>query len=85
VAAVCVFAVPSDAWGQEVAAALVLRAGQSTADLRAHAEQRLAAFKRPRRGLLVDQLPTTASGKVSRMRASQLFGERCVSWSELDL
>jgi o-succinylbenzoate---CoA ligase len=85
IAAVCVFGLPSDTWGQEVAAALVLRQGQSLGELRAHIAERLAPYKWPRRLALVEQLPTTASGKISRLRAQQLFAEQCVSWSELDL
>lgn len=85
VSAVCVFGVPSETWGQEVAAALVLRPGHSTLGVREHVAKLLAPFKRPRKATVVEQLPTTASGKVSRLRAQQLFADVCVSWSSIDL
>ncbi len=68
VALAAVVGLPHADWGQQVAAAVVLRSpGAATAEeLLAHCHARLASYKRPRRLVLRDELPQTASGKVQR-------------------
>ena len=68
VAEACVVGRPSDRWGQEVAAMLVLRPGASLTleALRATLAPSLAPFKHPRALLVVAALPQTATGKVDR-------------------
>ena len=63
-----VFAVPDPRLGQEVAAAVVLRpaATASPRELRRWLLDRLSPHKVPRKVLLLDALPRTASGKVMR-------------------
>ena len=48
---------------------LVPRHGRTieAASIDGHCRQRMAAFKRPRRLVLVDELPKTATGKVRRV------------------
>jgi O-succinylbenzoic acid--CoA ligase len=68
VAEVAVAGVPDPEWGQRVVA-WVVPAGTATpslADLRAAVGQRLAAFMAPKELHLVEALPRTAIGKVSR-------------------
>jgi benzoate-CoA ligase len=58
-----------DAAGLETVVAFVVpRAGHDidAAAIEAHCRSRMAAFKRPRRIVVVDQLPRTATGKVRR-------------------
>ena len=58
-----------DAAGLETVVAFVVpRAGHQVdaAAIEAHCRSRMAAFKRPRRIVVVDQLPRTATGKVRR-------------------
>jgi O-succinylbenzoic acid--CoA ligase len=79
VARALVFGVPDDRWGQVVAAALVLAAGDaghvpSLADLAPAVAAALAPHKRPRLACVVDALPTTASGKLERAGAAQRWG-----------
>jgi len=68
VALAAVVGLPHPEWGQQVAAAVVLRqpGAATTEELLAHCRARLAGYKRPRRLRLVDELPQTASGKIQR-------------------
>ncbi len=63
--AVC-FGVPHPTWGEEVAAAVVLREAASEADLLAYCRDRLADFKCPKKVHLVETIPRTATGKIQR-------------------
>ncbi|HEY2924737.1 MAG TPA: AMP-binding protein [Candidatus Eisenbacteria bacterium] len=77
VAEVCVVAMPAGAWGQEVAAAVVLRPGATLTleDLREFAGRSLASFKLPRRLHIAGALPRNASGKVLRGEVRGWFAE----------
>ncbi|MBK9180800.1 MAG: amino acid adenylation domain-containing protein [Acidimicrobiales bacterium] len=72
------FAVPDRRLGEQVAAAVILRPDADPApterDLRAHAADRLAPPKVPRRVLLVDDLPRTATGKPRRVGLAEHVG-----------
>jgi acyl-CoA synthetase (AMP-forming)/AMP-acid ligase II len=65
--AVC-FGVPHATWGEEVAAAVVLREGATVteADLLAFCKERLADFKRPKQIHITQAIPRTATGKIQR-------------------
>jgi len=67
------FGVPHATWGEEVAAAVVLREPATEADLLAHCRVRLAEFKRPKRIHIVDSIPRTATGKIQRRRVAEEF------------
>ena len=75
VAEVGVFGVPSERWGEEVRAAVVLRPGAraSEADLIAWARERLAGYKTPKQLLLVDALPRNAGGKILKRELRRLY------------
>ncbi len=75
VALAAVVGLPHPEWGQQVAAAVVLRqTGAATAgELLAHCRALLAGYKCPRRLLLVDALPQTASGKVQRRLVAEAW------------
>ncbi len=68
VAEAAVVGLPSPSGGETVAAAVVLAAGAEpdTEAIRQHARQRLAAYKVPRRIVVVDDLPRSLIGKVLR-------------------
>ncbi|MDE2333763.1 MAG: AMP-binding protein [Rhodospirillales bacterium] len=76
VAQVVTFAMPHDKLGEEVAAAVVLREGQTLeeAALRDFAAQRLAAFKVPRRILFMPEIPKGATGKLQRIGLAAKLG-----------
>ena len=70
--AVC-FGFPHPTWGEEVAAAVVLREPVSEADLLAYCKERLADFKRPKRIHITDTIPRTATGKIQRRIVAQTY------------
>jgi acyl-CoA synthetase (AMP-forming)/AMP-acid ligase II len=73
---VVTFAMPHDKLGEEVAAAVVLRDGQDAdeAAIRAFAATRLAAFKVPRRIVILPEIPKGATGKLQRIGLAQKLG-----------
>jgi acyl-CoA synthetase (AMP-forming)/AMP-acid ligase II len=76
VALAVTFAIPHKTLGEEVGAAVVLRDGaQATAeDLRDFAAERLAAFKVPRRVLILDDIPKGPTGKLQRIGLAAKLG-----------
>jgi len=73
---VVVFGVKHDKLGEDVAAAVVLREGQSAdeKDLRDYAGGRLAAFKVPRKILFLEEIPLGATGKLQRIGLAAKLG-----------
>ncbi|MBN8592746.1 MAG: AMP-binding protein [Anaerolineae bacterium] len=76
IAEACVVGLPDAEWGQRVAAAVILKSGQSVTevDLLNHIAGQLAPYKRPRILRFVSEFPQTASGKVIRSAVRELFG-----------
>jgi acyl-CoA synthetase (AMP-forming)/AMP-acid ligase II len=74
--AVC-FGVPHATWGEEVAAAVVLRetASESEADLLAYCRERLADYKRPKQIHITDAIPRTATGKIQRGAVAKAYAQ----------
>lgn len=70
--AVC-FGVPHPTWGEEVAAAVVLKSGGSEAEIMAFCKERLAEFKRPKKIHIVETIPRTATGKIQRRAVAAAF------------
>ena len=70
-----VFGIPHERLGEEVAAAVMLRVGESAtvADLQAHVAEHLAAFKVPTNVVLWSEpLPRNASGKILKRELRDL-------------
>jgi long-chain acyl-CoA synthetase len=61
-----VIGIPHDDLGEEVAAAIALKAGahSTPGELREFVKQRVAAYKYPRQVWLVDELPKGPTGKI---------------------
>jgi long-chain acyl-CoA synthetase len=75
VAEVAVFGVPDERWGEVVTAAVVTRGGTPDADeLVAFAREHLARYKLPRAVHQIDEMPKTASGKVSKKDLRARYG-----------
>jgi long-chain acyl-CoA synthetase len=61
-----VLGIPSDEYGEEVAAAVALKDGASTSadELRSYLKDQVAGYKYPRKVWLVDELPKGPTGKI---------------------
>ena len=70
------FAVPDEALGEKVAAAVVLRAGTSATELELceHAASLLADFKVPEKIVFVSELPKGPTGKPQRIGLAEKLG-----------
>jgi acyl-CoA synthetase (AMP-forming)/AMP-acid ligase II len=70
VAEAVAFGVPHAAWGEEVAAAVVLKEGSESSDaersILAFCKERLADFKCPKKIYVTSAIPRTATGKIQR-------------------
>ena len=67
---------PHDKLGEEVAAAIVLKEGAAASerDIQDFASARLAAFKVPRKVVLLAEIPKGATGKLQRVGLAQKLG-----------
>lgn len=76
VAQVVTFAMPHDKLGEEVAAAVVLKEGQTATEreLRDFAAKTLADFKVPRKILFLEEIPKGATGKLQRIGLAEKLG-----------
>jgi len=72
------FSVPHPRWGENVAAAVVLKpeTNPSTQDIKTFLADHLAPFKIPQHVFVVPQLPKGATGKVSRSELSEAMAHR---------
>ena len=70
------FALPHPKLGEEVAAAVVLRAGEAADEraIREFAASRMADFKVPRKVLILDEIPKGATGKMQRIGMAEKLG-----------
>ncbi len=75
IAAVCVVGIPSLEWGQQVAAAIVLKPNITATDgeLRTFCREWLAGYKIPKTFKFVSELPQNATGKIQRRAVIDLF------------
>ncbi|MGI9202654.1 MAG: AMP-binding enzyme, partial [Woeseiaceae bacterium] len=76
VAQVVTFAMPHKSLGEDVAAAIVLKEGETTdeASIRSFASERLASFKVPRIVVILDEIPKGATGKLQRIGLAEKLG-----------
>jgi acyl-CoA synthetase (AMP-forming)/AMP-acid ligase II len=71
VAEAVAFGAPHPIWGEEVAAAVVLREPADEAAILGFCRERMADFKCPKRVYFVETIPRTASGKIQRGAVAQ--------------
>ncbi|HMQ30090.1 MAG TPA: acyl--CoA ligase [Chloroflexaceae bacterium] len=74
VAEALAFAVPHKTLGEEVHAAVVLRAEAGERELREHCARALADFKVPRQIHILEALPRGATGKLQRISMARTLG-----------
>ena len=70
------FGAPHPTWGEEVAAAVVLKGEVSEQEIIAFARERLADYKVPKKLYIVDQIPRTATGKIQRRAVAEALNPR---------
>jgi acyl-CoA synthetase (AMP-forming)/AMP-acid ligase II len=66
VAEAVAFGVPHPTWGEEVAAAVVLKDQVNEAAILSYCKERLADFKCPKKIYITSAIPRTATGKIQR-------------------
>jgi acyl-CoA synthetase (AMP-forming)/AMP-acid ligase II len=76
VAEAVTFGVPHQSWGEEVAAAVVLKGEVGKKELAAFCRRHLADFKVPRQFFFVTDIPRTATGKIQRRHVAAAFTEQ---------
>jgi len=71
---VYVYGVPDERLGEEIAAAIRLKPGETAAaeEIREFCDGRIARFKIPRQIRFVDSFPMTASGKVQKFKLREM-------------
>lgn len=75
VADAAVAGVPSERWGEELVAWLVLAEPVDEPALAAHLDGRIADFKHPKQYIVVDDIPRTSSGKPLRRALTASYAE----------
>ncbi|AVH69520.1 acyl--CoA ligase [Nostoc sp. 'Lobaria pulmonaria (5183) cyanobiont'] len=73
VAEALAFAVPHKSLGEDIHAAVVLKAEAGEKELLAHCATMLADFKVPKQIHILDRLPRTATGKLQRLAMAKLL------------
>jgi acyl-CoA synthetase (AMP-forming)/AMP-acid ligase II len=68
------FGVPDRIYGEEIAAAVILRASVTERELLAFCRDRLADFKCPKNIHIVKRIPRTDTGKIQRRTLAQKLG-----------
>ncbi|MFJ5899120.1 acyl-CoA synthetase [Streptomyces sp. NPDC093064] len=76
VAEAAVVGLPDERWIEAVTAFVVPCGEVTEADLIAHAREKLASFKTPKKVIFVEALPRNASGKILKRELRDRFGAR---------
>jgi fatty-acyl-CoA synthase len=78
VGSVAVIGVQDEKWGEVPRAIITVRGGHTVTeeDVRAHLDGRVARYKIPKSVMIVDDMPTTASGKIRKVDLRQKYGAR---------
>ena len=69
-----VYGIPDEKFGEEVAASIRLKAGETATleEIRAFCEGKIARFKIPRSVRFVEEFPMTASGKIQKFKLREM-------------
>jgi len=74
VAEAAAYPVPDERYGEQVGVVIVLRGEATPRELTSYCAERLAAFKRPVRVTILDEIPKGPTGKIQRRNLSGLVG-----------
>jgi acyl-CoA synthetase (AMP-forming)/AMP-acid ligase II len=71
-----VIARPDPKWGESVCAVIELKPGASATEdeLVAHCRTQIAAYKRPRAVVFVDEIPLLPNGKINKLALREAYG-----------
>lgn len=70
------FGMPHPTWGEEVAVAVVLREAVAESALAEHCKKHLADFKVPKKIVIVEKIPRTATGKIQRRAVAEALAPK---------
>jgi acyl-CoA synthetase (AMP-forming)/AMP-acid ligase II len=70
------FGVPHQTWGEEVAAAVVLRGAATESEILNYCRDRLADYKRPKQIHITEAIPRTATGKIQRRIVAEAYSQK---------
>jgi acyl-CoA synthetase (AMP-forming)/AMP-acid ligase II len=76
VAEAVAFGMPHPTWGEEVAVAVVLKEPVAEAALAEHCKKHLADFKVPKKIVIVEKIPRTATGKIQRRAVAEALAPK---------
>jgi fatty-acyl-CoA synthase len=75
---VAVIGVPSEKWGEEIKAVIVLKEGQKVGadEIIKFCEDKLAGFKKPKSIEFIEKLPRNPTGKILRRELKERFSKQ---------
>ena len=76
VAEAVAFGMPHPTWGEEVAVAVVLKEPVAESILIEHCKKQLADFKVPKKIVIVEKIPRTATGKIQRRAVAEALAPK---------
>jgi acyl-CoA synthetase (AMP-forming)/AMP-acid ligase II len=76
VAEAVAFGMPHPTWGEEVAVAVVLKEPVAESALIEHCRKQLADFKVPKKVVIVEKIPRTATGKIQRRAVAEALAPK---------
>lgn len=82
VAEAVAFGMPHPTWGEEVAVAVVLKEPQNEGALIEHCKKHLADFKVPKKVVIVEKIPRTATGKIQRRAVAEALAGPATAGAE---
>jgi acyl-CoA synthetase (AMP-forming)/AMP-acid ligase II len=73
-----VIGLPDPKWGENVAAVIVLKQGQTATEeeIIGAVKDRLASYKKPKRVIFIDELPKTVSGKIIKRELRDRYADK---------
>ena len=78
----CVLAVPSEKYGDEIAALIVGDGNLTSAELQAYTGEKLSSYKVPRIWKILEEIPRNQMGKINKKHlVKEIFGKKVLELS----